>query len=57
LLRPPRALSLARMPSLPADSTRRLAQQMQFIVEADKLKEITRQTLTSQSRRADGILR
>jgi len=31
----------------------RLAQQMRFIIEADKLKEITRQTLTSQSRRAE----
>jgi len=31
----------------------RLEQQMQFIIEADKLKEITRQTLTSQSRRAE----
>jgi len=33
--------------------TTRLAQQMRFIIEADKLKEITRQTLTSQSRRAE----
>jgi len=33
--------------------TTRLEQQMQFIIEADKLKEITRQTLTSQSRRAE----
>ncbi|KXU35956.1 phosphohydrolase [Cephaloticoccus primus] len=31
----------------------RLARQMQFIIEADKLKEITRQTLLSQSRRAE----
>jgi len=34
-------------------NTTRLAQQMRFIIEADKLKEITRQTLTSQSRRAE----
>jgi len=33
--------------------TPRLAQQIWFIIEADKLKEITRQTLTSQSRRAE----
>jgi len=33
--------------------TTRLAQQMRFIIEADKLKEITRQTLTSQSRRPE----
>jgi len=33
--------------------TTRLEQQMRFIIEADKLKEITRQTLTSQSRRAE----
>jgi len=34
-------------------NTTRLEQQMRFIIEADKLKEITRQTLTSQSRRAE----
>lgn len=36
-----------------SNAAQRLAQQIAFIVEADKLKEIFRQTLNSQSRRAE----
>jgi len=36
-----------------ASSLTRLEQQMRFIIEADKLKEIFRQTLVTQSRRAE----
>jgi putative hydrolase of HD superfamily len=35
------------------ESTARLAQQIEFIVEVDKLKEIFRQTVNTQSRRAE----
>lgn len=36
-----------------SDPTTRLARQIEFIVEVDKLKEIFRQTLNTQSRRAE----
>jgi putative hydrolase of HD superfamily len=37
----------------PASASARLARQIEFIVECDKLKEIFRQTINSQSRRAE----
>jgi putative hydrolase of HD superfamily len=37
----------------PLSPAERLARQMQFIIEADKLKEVFRQTLCTQSRRAE----
>jgi putative hydrolase of HD superfamily len=39
--------------SSPLSSAERLERQMRFIIEADKLKEIFRQTLITQSRRAE----
>ena len=35
------------------DAVARIAQQIQFIAEVDKLKEIFRQTVNTQSRRAE----
>jgi len=44
---------MPEQPTSSSESGSRLAQQIQFLVEADKLKEIFRQTLNSQSRRAE----
>jgi putative hydrolases of HD superfamily len=44
--------SLPRSESL-ADAVSRLAQQIEFIAECDKLKEVFRQTINTQSRRAE----
>ncbi|MBX3735726.1 MAG: HD domain-containing protein [Candidatus Didemnitutus sp.] len=47
------ATSCFAAPVIPLSPAERLARQMQFIIEADKLKEVFRQTLNTQSRRAE----
>lgn len=43
-------------PQAVCPSAARLARQIEFIVEVDKLKEIFRQTILTQSRRAENDL-